>query len=440
MSIVQDLTRNVQGLVDELAEEIGRECDLIKRKRKFTASTLAKTFVFGFLRDPKASDEQLAQMAGILGVQVTPQAVEQRFTAELAQFLQTLFERAANWVLTSSGCSTPLLQRFSDVLLIDSTTISLPSELAELFPGCGGSYGGGKAAVKLQVQLSLRTGNLDAVRVEPGRDCDMKTPLQQRPLPAGALRIADLGYFNTRVFKDFENQDAYWLSRLLYGTNLYDVDGTRFELIDRLRSRGSLVDEPILLGADHQVPCRLIAWRVPPEVAAERRRKLKETHRDKGRTPSSGRLAWCDWMILVTNVPDDLLTVKEASVLYRARWQVELLFKRWKSQGFVDELEGTTVVRKMVRLWARLLAVVVQNWLVVAHAWGNPQLSLKKACDAVRSFAVILAAGINSNRGLQNAFNLIGQALRSTARQNKRKKPNTFQLLQNPDLLEYSLT
>ena len=68
-----------------------------------------------------------------MGVKVTPQAVEQRFCAELVLFLQKLFERAANMVVQSQARLAPLLDRFTDVLLIDSTTISLPPELADAF-------------------------------------------------------------------------------------------------------------------------------------------------------------------------------------------------------------------------------------------------------------------------------------------------------------------
>ena len=72
----------------------------------------------------------------------------------------------------------------------------------------------------------------------------------------------------------------------------------------------------------------------------------------------------------MTNVPGELLTPPEAVVLYRPHWQVELLFKRWKSQDLVAVLSGSTAVRQMVRVWSRLLAALVQHWLVVAGAFG----------------------------------------------------------------------
>jgi hypothetical protein len=77
--------------------------------------------------------------------------------------------------------------------------------------------------------------------------------------------------------------------------------------------------------------------RVPQEVADQRRRRLRATARDHGRSPSAARLAWCDWTLLITNVSSELLTVREALVLARARWQIELLFKLWKAHGPSNE-------------------------------------------------------------------------------------------------------
>lgn len=442
MRMVQDVSRCVQSLIDGMANEVAQECRVIKRERKFNASSLAATFLFGFLQNPRASDEQLAQMAGVLGLQVTPQAVEQRFSPELVEFLRKLFERAANTALKSSASLAPLLDRFADVLLIDSTTISLPPELAEAFPGCGGGNGGGAAALKLQVQLSLKTGALDAVNIEPGRDCDVKTPLQSRTLPAGSLRIADLGYFSTNVFQQIQQAGAFWLSRLLYGTNVYDADGQELSLIDWLDSQaaGQLVDQPVQLGVKRKVACRLIAWRVPQEVASRRRQRVIERARRKGVAVSKARLAWCDWAILVTNLSPEQLTPNEAQVLYRARWQIELLFKRWKSQGFVAVLEGSTLVRKQVRLWARLLAVILQHWLVIGSVWGRREASLEKAHNATRQFAVLLATCVRRPQLLISAIETIVATLQSTARQNSRKSPSTFELLENPEKITLCLT
>jgi len=442
MAIIAKVSAQVQALFGEMAEDAAKECPVVLRRRKFTTATLAQTFVFGFLADPRASDEQLAQTAALLGVEVTTQALEQRFTARLAGFLEALFRKATRRLVAARGALAPLLERFPAVLILDSSTITLPDASRDRFPGCGGNRGGGQAAMKLQVRWDLRSGAIDALAIEAGRDCDSKTSLQETALTPGSLRITDLGYFDTEVFQRLGQQGVFWVSRLLFGTSVFDPRGQRLRLLDWLAGQpGPFVDRPILMGTERKVACRVVAWRVPEEVANRRRQKLiAETRRKDGRVPSRERLAWCDWTILVTNVPEDLLRATEVAILYRARWQIELLLKRWKSLGLIAELTGSTVERQMVRLWSRLLAVLVQHWVLLATAWGDPRRSLAKACESIRRHAVLLIAALGDQAQLASTLERLGHILQRTAKQNRRKKPSTFELLNDPSLLEYSLT
>jgi hypothetical protein len=442
MGIITKVSATVQALFGTLAEEVAKDHPVVLRQRKFSTATLARTFIFGFLDKPRASDEELAQMAALCGVQVTTQAIEQRQTVRLAEFLEALFRRATQCVVKSHKTLAPLLERFAAVLILDSTTTVLPDALRDRFPGCGGSHGGGQAAMKLQVQWDLSSGGLDTVMIESGRDCDYKTSLQSALLPPGSLRITDLGYFDTEVFERFNQQGVFWLSRLQFGTSVFSPAGQRLSLLEWLDEQpGPFVDRPILMGTERKVACRIVAWRAPEEVANRRRQKLIAEARSKdGRVPSKERLAWCDWTILVTNVPADLLNAKEVVVLYRARWQIELLFKRWKSLGLIAELSGSTEVRQMIRLWSRLLAVLMQHWLLLATIWGNPRCSLAKACEVVRRHALKLAAAVSEGLRFEVAIEELGVMLQATVRRTKRKKPSAFELLNNPELLEYSLT
>ena len=107
----------------------------------------------------------------------------------------------------------------------DSTTITLPDEYAEQFPGCGGTHGSGKAALKIQVLWDLRHGRLQ-ILLEPGRASDAKSPITELPLPAGSLSIFDLGYFSLERFERVEQAKGYWLSRLQHGTTVCDAAGS----------------------------------------------------------------------------------------------------------------------------------------------------------------------------------------------------------------------
>lgn len=442
MGIIAKVSAAVQALFGTMAEEVAKDHPVVKRRRKFTTTTLAQTFILGFLAKPRADDDDLAQMAALCGVVVTAQAIEQRHTPQLAEFLEAHFQRATQEIVASQERLAPLLKRFTAVFLLDSTTLTLPDELRTRFPGCGGSHGGGQAAMKLQIQWELCHGALNAVVIEPGRGCDYKTSLQSAPLPRGSLRITDLGYFDTEVFERFDREGVFWISRLQFGTSVFTPEGQRLALLDWLGEQaGPFVDKPILMGTERKVACRIVAWRVPQEMANRRRQKLiAETRRKDGRMPSKERLAWCDWTILVTNVATDVLNAKEVAVLYRARWQVELLFKRWKSLGLIAELSGSTVTRQIIRVWSRLLAVLMQHWLLLSSVWGDPRCSLAKACEAIRDHAKLIATAIGDAVRLETVLEQLGVILSVTVRQNKRKKPSTFELLNDPELLEYSLT
>lgn len=261
------------------------------------------------------------------------------------------------------------------------------------FRGCGGSHGSGAAAVKFQTEFCLRSGALTCIDLEQGRSPDGASSRQQARRGKGSLRISDLGYFNVAVFATMVTAGEHFLSRLQYGTHVLLTGGEAVDLLPWLeKQRGPFIDQSILLGEAQRLGCRLIAWRLPEEQANLRRQKLRrDTKEKRGSEPCAGRLAWCDWTILVTSLPLEMLTPKEAVVLYRARWQVELLFKRWKSQGLTAELSGSTVTRQMVRVWSRMLAVLLQQWIIVGTIWGDPTKSLSKAYEAVRDFAGRLA-------------------------------------------------
>lgn len=432
----------VQGLLGIWAEEVNEEHRVVQRKRKFSAVTLVRTLVLGMLQKPKATVNDLAAAAALQGVDVSPQAVAQRFTPQLANYMEQLFRRAVRCAIGLECKAAAILERFSHVFVLDSSTITLPDELEDRFPGCGGSHGGGRAAMKIQTQWDLRTGALHTLSLEAGRQCDYKTPVQTAPMPAGSLRITDLGYFDLDVLEDVGRANNYWLSRLQFGTNVYTSAGQLLVLMHWLSQQTDrIIDAQVKLGTQHKLPCRLLAWRVPAEVANLRRAKLiAETKRKRGCQPTEERLAWCDWTILATNVSQDLLTPTEALVLYRARWQVELLFKRWKSLGLIDEMTGATTTEQMVRLWTRLLVVLLEHWTLLATAWGDRRVSLTKACKAIRDHATLLARSLDSRKSLLETFTALQRAIQKTARYNKRKRKNTFELLENPMLIEEALT
>jgi hypothetical protein len=370
-------------------------------------------------------------MAATLGVPISAQGVDQRFSERAALMLEQVLNAAVTQVVTANPVAIPLLQRFTAVTVQDSSTIALPASLAEHWQGCGGKSGQGEAALKIQVRLDLLGGRLEGPLLDAGRSADQTTPLQREGLPTAALRLADLGYFGLEALGDLDAQGVYWLSYWKVATSVYDQGGARLDLKALLTAyTGSRWEGPVFLGARQRLAARLLAVRVPPAVAAERRRKLHAEARRKGQTVSQTRLILADWTILVTNVPADLLSCDEALTIIRARWQVELLFKLWKQHGRVDEWRSTQRWRILCEVYAKLLGLVIQHWVLLTGNWNRADRSLVKAAQTVRTTAVLLASAFAGVLDLETAIRYIGRIIGMGCRMNPRKThPNTYQLL-----------
>ena len=424
------VARALRHVLTEVAEAMAKTSGFVQRRRKLTGSVFVRTVVLGFLKEPQASYGQLAQMAAALGVIVSRQAIEQRYGEKAAMCLQGVLEAAVKEVISADPVAIPLLQRFHAVVIYDSSTVGLPNELATLWRGCGERTGQAQAAVKLQVRLDLLTGQLDGPHLRDGRSNDRTSPHQAAAIGPGALRIHDLGFFSLDAMRDAAARQEYWLTRLQVQTALYDQRGTRLNLLQYLlAARNGRVDRAVQVGARHRLPARLLVVRMPAEVAAQRRKALRTEAAHKGQAVSTARLALADWTILVTNVPSALLKVEEAMVLYRVRWQIELLFKLWKKEGLIDESTSEQKDRILGELYAKLLAMVIQHWAILTRCWEFPARSLVQASQVVRDHAIMLAHAFAGRGTLLTALEAIGQCLSVCKMDSRRKDPHTYQLL-----------
>jgi hypothetical protein len=441
MNIIRTVAVTLQTVLGPSLDQVGRQTSVIKRHRKFSGMTLVKTLVLTLLKSPNADPKTYAATAAKLGVIVTPEAVKKRFSPRLVAFLKEVLQEALEKVVASQPVAIELLRKFTAVRIGDSTTITLPDEFADEFPGCGGTGNSGKAALKIQVLWDLLIGKLITMDLEPGRRSDAKSVLLQGPVPAGSLSIFDLGYFCLDRFVELIGSGAYWISRWQQGTAVFHDDGRPLDLPRYLREHLGPwpIDIPILLGANHRLACRLIVLRAPQEVAARRRQAALEKARKHGRTASQEHLAWCDWTIFLTNGSTDLLNWKEVVVLYRARWQIELMFKLWKSHSHLDKHNTSRPAEwQMAELLAKLIGVIIQHWLFLTSTWINPRRSLWKAAGVIREWIDNLAQSLDDLDRLESVLVRMKAAIDAVANIDCRvKHPSSFQLLGNPELLDY---
>lgn len=302
MTSIAQVADSLTEVLETVPNRVARETGCIKRQGKFTGATLVGTVVLGVLRDPAATLEELAQMAEACGVSVTAQAIDQRFTAELATTLKEVLAAAVGQVVTGDPVELPLLARFSGVYIQDCSTISLPNALADDWPGCGGTGDAGRAAIKLGSRLDLLGGRLDGPYLASGRTHDRAVPGATAPLPPGSLWMGDLGLVTLARLQTIGRAGGYWLTRIKAQTHIETEDGQCWDqlslLADQTCERIELV---VRVGKRARIPARLLAIRVPEVVAEERRARLRAAAaRKRPRHPqpvSADRLALAAWTI-----------------------------------------------------------------------------------------------------------------------------------------------
>jgi hypothetical protein len=433
------LAQSLQHVLSTVPEAHGRSSGFIQRQRKLSAATFVQILVFGWLAHPTASLAQLTQIAAARGVTISPQGLAKRFSPAASVLLANVLEATVQTAMAASPVNSALLHRFTEVLVLDSTTISLPDAHATTWPGCGGRVAHqGRAALKLTVLLDLVTGRLTAARA-PGRTQDRASTLQHTTPPPGSLRVADRGFWSLGVFRTIGEAGAFWVSHLTPQVQVFAPAGTRLDLPTWLATHKAGVDVAVTLGKNEQLAARLIAERVPAAVAEARRARIRAEAQREGRPPSPAKLALASWTVIVTNVPAARLSPAEAVVLLRARWQIELLFKLWKSGGQLATSRSQADDRVLCEVSAKLIALVIQHWLLLTGTWGDPARSLVRGAQTVRTYAILLVMAWATPRRLVHALGQLMHALAALVpRTKRRKRPSTAQLLADPLLVGLS--
>src|SRR5262245_61692147 len=138
MTLLTTVAQALQTVFTTQAEQAARDSGFCKRAAPLGGAVFAQAVTFACLGQPLPTLGHFCQAAAC-GVTVQPQAFDQRFTPNAADYLRLTLENAVRPVIAAQPLATPLLARFRAVCIQDSTTVVLPDCLAELYKGNGGS-------------------------------------------------------------------------------------------------------------------------------------------------------------------------------------------------------------------------------------------------------------------------------------------------------------
>ena len=166
----------------------------------------------------------------------------------------------------------------------------------------------------------------------------------------------------------------------------------------------------------------------------ERRRKALEEARKKGRTLTPDYLNWLAFGLYITNVAQEVLSAKVVRIVYGLRWQVELMFKNWKSLLNIHILKGTRPERIKCVLYGRLITITMMTLIASYASWYvedylQRELSIPKLINWLKRkgrFTNALHVGT-----LEALFNDLRRALPKVLCKQKRKRRTSRQLLED---------
>jgi hypothetical protein len=341
----------------------------------------------------------LGGLSALLPRPISREALHQRFTAPAATFLARCLHEGLRHKFCSPTLPPKCLRPFGRVWLVDSSSWAVHEKLRAVLPGSGGNAS--MANYKIQLAYDYKQGELRFLADTAGTVPDNRYTAHLPALVKKAdLLLIDQGYFKLDTFQAIMAKGAYFLTRFRLGTTLQAAQTQApFDLGTVLRrSSEAAVELSVHLGQGKQrtAPCRLVCLRVSEQVATERRRRVKDRARQKGRTVRAQQLAWCDWTLFLTNVPATWLPREMVRALYTLRWQIELLFKQLKSILRVHQSSTGNIHRLRCELYGKLLAAV---WVHRLHAVANTarwqaarqEISIEKLYKRVQERAFTLA-------------------------------------------------
>lgn len=406
-------------LLDDIAVGANQICRFSQRKRNLDAAGLVKLLVWGWYAQPQASLNQLASMSSQLDQRVTAQAIDERLNARAVMLLMQVLEGVLHQQVFVPSLPSQRLRQFKGIYITDSTQFKLPAVLNKVFAGQKNG-----SQVKVQLCLEYLSGCVSGLELEAARIPDRSCELFLQQGQAGSLHLFDLGYFKQERLAMLNRQGAFYVTRYQSQTAIYDEQtGERIDVLKALSAtKEPWMEFQVSLGERARTPVRLIARRLSPKLAAARRRKAKRKARKNGQTCSAAYLSLQSWDLYLTNLPPEW-TSQDIQNLYRLRWQIELVFRSWKSQFHLAEFGQWRIERVLCQLYAHLIGCVLS--LALTTSWrcrDETEYSPVKLLQLLQQHFLLLW------HDLIRPFHCsLEETFQRFARKDKRKKvPSTF--------------
>ncbi len=268
-------------------------------------------------------DFTLRATAGVLtllGTDISDQAVSDRLSgcaAWLSEMLKAMLPQLPNKLVDERG---------GRWLLIDGSTVQVAGAR-------GTSY-------RIHLGWDWVTQKIVEMRVTDVRTAES---LQLYEIQSGDVVLADRGYARfTDIGYVLENEGNVIIRYAPHILPLLHEGGEELPLADELWATGGhIMSRKVVMKKDKsKAELYLHCFRLPPEKAAEARRKKKAKAKKDGRKLKRETLEYAEWTLILTSLPPSQVSAEEIGKIYRLRWQIEIVIKRLKSVLQLDHLRS----------------------------------------------------------------------------------------------------
>jgi len=251
------------------------------------------------------------------------------------------------------------------VRLIDATTVKEPGRTGSLW--------------RIHYSLQVPSLRCDFFKVTATQGQGAGEGLWQIPIKKGEYLIADRGYSHTVGIVPVVRVGAYLTVRLTQGAVLLqDSKGQSVNLLSRLQTLkqpGQVGHWKVFL-RDEESPVagRVCALRKTRLAIERAHRKIKTKAQEESRSVNPETLEYAKFVVVFSTFPEEEFSAKEVLEWYRLRWQIELVFKRFKQITDLGHLPKYDDQSSRAWLYGKLIVALLSEKLL-QHAnsfspWG----------------------------------------------------------------------
>ena len=308
-------------------------------------------------------------------IDISKEGLHKKFNPQAVVFLQELVKMHVSDRL-QMGC-TDLNKHFRGINIRDSSKFSLPTIYNGDYPGFG-NFSKTNGVMCIQYEYDVLGGNWKNIALSSIRENDQKNSNESiKYIVGGELYIRDLGYITPTYLKAVCQQGASFLNRLPVQAAVYEkgepINWSRVhKKFDQLGV--PVLDREVTIYEKERLPCRLIIERVSDTIYKKRLIQARATVKKQGlKGLTQQRKIRCRYNTYITNSSRQMLPAQKIRQVYYLRWQIELVFKTWKSFLQIDKVKKVKKERLECQLLARLLWVLL-NW----RLWQNCNRHIRK--------------------------------------------------------------